>query len=363
MVGATHSSAAVTAKSMGGILEKPAATANVTVLDDEGNDVTPISLTQTKSSHFKPSLMQGTDLFASAIKESVADVLNDLESMNLASWSSSQFGGGRRSASSSGRASDVSESDEKDTDSASGCSSGDSIDGRFLSATHRASADGVAKFGAASRREDDAGSTAHVHLLETGHVTLLAIPSLAVCSDFAEDAAAVRTANASYAQLCATKANNENFADRGMQTIGASRKNKDVQASGPAHASAECQVSLWELYDAYNDPSASRGPDAVSSADDPVVSALQSASVIQSNANNAALSQIITASDSIAGMRSNAAMSTRSFLANSMSVDGSESDRFSVVGRAVGSGAEGDSVMDRLTENGDREAALLATKA
>ncbi|KAJ3075252.1 WD repeat-containing protein 78, partial [Rhizoclosmatium hyalinum] len=97
---------------MAGVALAQSQPSNVTVLDEEGNDVTPVSLLATKGGHFKHPMMQGMDMM-SAVKESVSDVLNELESMNMASWNSSNFGG-RHSASANSRASDISESDDKD---------------------------------------------------------------------------------------------------------------------------------------------------------------------------------------------------------------------------------------------------------
>ncbi|KAJ3247238.1 WD repeat-containing protein 78 [Chytriomyces hyalinus] len=358
MVG--HSSAAVNSKSMAGVMDRVAPTpaATVTVLDEEGNDVTPISLIQNKSAHYKHPMMQGVDMFASTMKESVSDVLNDLESMNMASWNSSSFGG-RRSVSNSSRASDISDNEDDSASAASSEDSGERVHQTIQHSENMGSTDGLSKNKADAAHEGT--KMVHIRLTETETVVLINLPSLAVCSDFLEDLATVKANNARYSQLCITKANNENYVDHGMQTINATKKNKDVQASGPTYTSSECQVTQWGIYDALNQSGLANlrhddHHEAQLGTEDRAANSSHSTTAMS---NQNALSQMLAASESIAGMRSNFAVS--SVVGNSMSVDGSESDRFSVVGTGAGGvGNESESVMDRLIDGGEREAAMLA---
>ncbi|ORY26011.1 WD40 repeat-like protein [Rhizoclosmatium globosum] len=352
---ASHSTAVVSGtKSMAGVALAQSQPSNVTVLDEEGNDVTPVSLLATKGGHFKHPMMQGMDMM-SAVKESVSDVLNELESMNMASWNSSNFGG-RHSASANSRASDISESDDKD-DSASVSSSNESLHGVNQDGKAEAvkgSSDSVDKR-VNKIDPQDSHKILHIRLKETENIILLNLPSLAVCPDFLEEVAKVKEANSNYTELCATKANNENFTDRGMQTINAPKKNKDVQASGPSFASSECQASQWDIYDAYNTNSGSVRPEEHESHIGTEDSSAQGSTSATTIANQRALSQMLAAgSGSIAAIRSNYA-STQ--IAQSMSMDGSESERYSTTGPGgmVGEGGESQ------TDSSEKDAALLAT--
>ncbi|KAJ3072554.1 WD repeat-containing protein 78 [Podochytrium sp. JEL0797] len=264
--------------------------------------------------------------------------------MNMASWNSSNFGGGgRRSVSSSSRASDVSEND-----SASVNSSAESLNG----ATDHDAPDHGSNEAMAKRlaKNEDGHKVIHIRLVETETITLLHIPSLAVCPEFLDEIATTKATNAKYTELCANRANNENFTDKGNQTVNSSKKNKDVQASGPSFTSAECQATQWDIYDAFNSNS---GLDQIRIGMD------DSATGQNSNSATAMqeLSQTIANSGSVAAIRSNY---ESSMIQQSMSMDGSESDRYSVAAsvgmtRDVGGGT-GDLPMD----NTEREAAMLA---
>ncbi|ORY35217.1 WD40 repeat-like protein [Rhizoclosmatium globosum] len=314
---ASHSTAVVSGtKSMAGVALAQSQPSNVTVLDEEGNDVTP-----------------GMDMM-SAVKESVSDVLNELESMNMASWNSSNFGG-RHSASANSRV-------NQDGKAEAVKGSSDSVDKRVNKIDPQ-----------------DSHKILHIRLKETENIILLNLPSLAVCPDFLEEVAKVKEANANYTELCATKANNENFTDRGMQTINAPKKNKDVQASGPSFASSECQASQWDIYDAYNTNSGSIRPEEhlafqrITYWDRRFFS--QGSTSATTIANQRALSQMLAAgSGSITAIRSNYA-STQ--IAQSMSIDGSESERYSTTGPGgmVGEGGESQ------TDSSEKDATLLAT--
>ena len=89
---------------------------NVVVLDSEGTDVTPQSL----FSSAKPSKGINTtgtttadgSMMASMTKETVADVLNNLESMTSGSWGGSAFGKSALSQTASSKASKSQTSDD-----------------------------------------------------------------------------------------------------------------------------------------------------------------------------------------------------------------------------------------------------------
>ncbi|KAI9343174.1 WD40-repeat-containing domain protein [Obelidium mucronatum] len=350
-VAGSHSVAVVNGtKSMAGVAYGAEKQTHVTVLDEDGNDVTPISLLATKGNHYKNPMMQGVDIMASTIKESVSDVLNELESMNMASWNSSNFGG-RHSASTSSRASDISDDDKDD---ASVASSSESLNGRAtgnMDSDQVGSTDNVTK---KQNKNEDSHKIIHIRLQETEHINLLNLPSLAVCPDFLEEVATVKAANARYSEVCQNRSSNENVTDKGMQTINSSKKNKDVQASGPSFASSECQATQWDIYDSFNTTNA--GSRREDQADVPIGTedaGGQGSSSATAIANQRALSQMLAASGSVAAIRSTYAST---MIHQSMSMDGSESERNSITGAGGIPGDGGEGVLDII----DREAAMMA---
>ncbi|KAJ3093444.1 WD repeat-containing protein 78 [Physocladia obscura] len=272
--------------------------------------------------------------------------------MNMASWNSSNFGGSRRSDTSS-RTSEISESDEKEDLTVSS----ESIEVKRNNSYRQPSIQQT--LSKISKNDNLEGQQIlHINLTETENIILLHIPSLAISSDFLEEASAVKTSNSVYIQLCATKANNENFTERGMQTINLSKKNKDVQATGPLYSSSECQTNAWEIYDTYNKTNQSKLDDQHDHHTGFEETGTNSSSAATVVSNQHDLSQIIATSESTAAMRPNASEIIR----QSMSVDaGSESDRYSVAGRnGPASGRNGEMPGDGPIEKSDKEAAMLA---
>ncbi|KAJ3102385.1 WD repeat-containing protein 78 [Phlyctochytrium planicorne] len=236
----------------------------VQVMDEEGNDVTPVSLVP----HVKgvPNFHGGkmgasaTEVsIASVTKETVADVLNNLESMTNGSWNAGAFGRSGISFSNSSRNSIASSDDEKDNDS-NYDSANDSDEKEEATSNHRTSTAHSGKATADTERqlansktfsETELNQLRDVYLSETETIWLLDLPSIAVSNDFTEEVATVRERNAKYNELLGSRANNENFTERGMQTFNFFLKNKEVQVDGPTYASVDCQVTRWGIHDTY----------------------------------------------------------------------------------------------------------------
>ncbi|KAJ3110400.1 WD repeat-containing protein 78 [Phlyctochytrium bullatum] len=242
----------------------------VVVLDDEGNDVTPVSLVAVRGGgqalHFKTSAAAGASStevsITSMTKETVADVLNNLETMTMGAWNASLFGKSNLSYSNSSRGSPTATDDEKED--GTDYETDDNLDGEHEDGAGRPITHHSGKTQAAvqSREANSPGNAApeadlnklqDLYLTETDTIWLLDLPSVAVSNDFAEEAATVREKNAKYQELLGSRANNENFTDRGMQTFNNFLKTKEVQVSGPTVTGAECQVTRWAIYDAYSD--------------------------------------------------------------------------------------------------------------
>ncbi|KAI8909414.1 WD40-repeat-containing domain protein [Powellomyces hirtus] len=226
------------------------------ILDEDGNDVTPLSLLGTQQhiqrgkGHAGPASVTELGSIASVARESVADVLNNLESITVGSWNASGIG---RSAmmgmsfSNTSRMSGNESVDEGDVLSGESDDSGDERDG-----AKRHSESVAANVAAASKplTEADLHKAVHFNLTETSTMALLDIPSTTVSTDFSDEATQVKTANDRYTYILSTRQGNENFVSRSQQTFNEPVKTKDVQAAGPKMANAECMTTQWGIYDA-----------------------------------------------------------------------------------------------------------------
>ncbi|KAJ3411503.1 WD repeat-containing protein 78 [Chytridiales sp. JEL 0842] len=233
--------------------------APVQVLDDEGNDVTPMPLLAVmKGTHGGRSTVGVADMSMSTVmKETVADVLNNLESMTMGSWSNSAFGRSNHSFSNSSRASGASSPEDRDDD-ASSIASGDMNDDKdYVNSNTRRSSSVYSPTHSRSHNTNSTTKTIdptqpiHIRLTETPTMTFIDLPAVAVSNEYSDELTATRLSNQKYTDLCATRANNDNYTERAMQTFHFALKNKDVQASGPSFASQECMATNWAIYDAY----------------------------------------------------------------------------------------------------------------
>ncbi|KAI8818423.1 WD40-repeat-containing domain protein [Fimicolochytrium jonesii] len=231
----------------------------VQVLDEDGNDVTPLSLlgggqphaphmTGARKGHGTINL-EGS--IASTARETVADVLNNLESMTQASWNASMYGRSGTMGMSFSNASRMSGAESMDEDDTASAGSGDSGDENEAGRKNRP--EGLATAHTPSHKpvtEADLIKPVNIELTETATIFLLDIPSTTVSTDFSEEATAAKSANERYAAILAAREGNENFVSRSQQTFNDPVKTKEVQAVGPKMVHAECMVTQWEIFDA-----------------------------------------------------------------------------------------------------------------
>ncbi|KAI9009825.1 WD40-repeat-containing domain protein [Gaertneriomyces semiglobifer] len=231
--------------------EKP-----IQVLDEDGNDVTPVSLLGPQTLSQLGRAGRGAGLastsdfnsVANVARETVADVLNNLESMTSGRWSTAAFGRAgamTRSQSTSSRMSFGMEM--ADDDDAASIASAESTADVFEAVKPRQSEVESAK----QLTDVDLNAFVDIGLTETETITLLDLPAVVVFSEAGEEAQAVKIANERYKQTLNERPGNENFVERGMQTLREPLKNKDVQVSEPKRANAECMVTQWSIHDAY----------------------------------------------------------------------------------------------------------------
>ncbi|KAJ1560687.1 WD repeat-containing protein 78, partial [Cladochytrium tenue] len=237
------------------------------VIDENGVDVTPLPLALARPVALGPHvpskshILHGDVPSLTSVIKARSYVLNHLESATASSWGHSsavmQKSGGAAGMSfaSFGRVSGASSSlDERDEDVIS-IGSDDSGDDKDEVGSHRISLYSTVERGrhaaAAAKAPDPAegNDIVHVTLVETETLTFVDIPSVAVSTEFADEADTVRAENARYSELLSSKAGNENFSERSMQTINPAFKSKEAQASAVPLVHAECMVNAWILYD------------------------------------------------------------------------------------------------------------------
>ncbi|TPX31262.1 hypothetical protein SmJEL517_g05370 [Synchytrium microbalum] len=238
--------------------------APVVVYDDEGIDVTPVSLLgpvrQQPARHRGVNDMSVAE--SSIGRESVQDALNNIESMTVGSWKTSVFAGksaaqGAGGLSFSSKISAVSDS-ERDEDSSSMVSA-DSDDergeagGELAGAKTKASEWSLLR--ATRRVEADPEQRLNIVLTETETIWLLDIPSKIVPSE-SEEAIQVKADNARYKEIKVARPSSDNFVDRSTQTLNNALKTKDVQATAVRSVNADCQVNIWSIADAMGENNA-----------------------------------------------------------------------------------------------------------
>ncbi|KAJ8325836.1 hypothetical protein O5D80_006023 [Batrachochytrium dendrobatidis] len=235
----------------------------VTIKDDDGNDVTPLSLMGKKPHHKDVGGVSTNDMsISNMIKETVSDVLNHLEQLTTSSWNSSAIGKSGASFVYTSHMASGSESIQEDRDDeSSSATSADSGEESHLQTG--------AGFGVKSssnmltglsmqprlQAEINPNKLVHVNLTETDTIMLLDVPSICVFSESTDEVTAIKASNAKYKELLVSRVNNDNFVERGMQTFNNAHKSKDIQATAQRQINAEVMVNQWEIYDAYNEES------------------------------------------------------------------------------------------------------------
>ncbi|KAJ3120629.1 WD repeat-containing protein 78 [Nowakowskiella sp. JEL0407] len=232
------------------------------LFDEDGNDVTPLPLLPPlKIGHGKVNTGVSTtemSMLGSTAKESVVEMLSNMESMAAGSFNVSTFGKSMQSQQGSIRGSGASASEDDDF---LGNSNDELLDEKddvllgILKGKRMDSADSFSNSQKPQFTEAELFANVNIMLSETETIVLYNLPSLSVSNEFTEEITIVKESNAKYLELKASRTNNDNFVDRGMQTFNDAIKNKEVQVSGPKSVNAECMATTWGIYDAQNSSS------------------------------------------------------------------------------------------------------------
>ncbi|XP_053326023.1 dynein axonemal intermediate chain 4 [Spea bombifrons] len=101
--------------------------------------------------------------------------------------------------------------------------------------------------------EEDLSKIIDICLTETDTVWLLDMPPLLLSAE-SEEAERVRERNNAYVELCKSRAGNDRYVERSMQTFNGAPKSKEVQCERIGSADAGVMASAWDLYDSFNSP-------------------------------------------------------------------------------------------------------------
>ncbi|XP_070563890.1 dynein axonemal intermediate chain 4-like isoform X1 [Ptychodera flava] len=215
----------------------------VVVLDEMGNDVTPLSLLHIDPSAVRPNQSK---IFGHGGAESTAGTPTDL--MSQASiyqtgnasfagpFTRSVFGG---STSQSGRSTPESMSDEiAEPGAATDITTGlDSIQHRREEVKEELT-------------EDDLTKLVNITLEETETIWLLDMTDTCVSAE-SDEAAAVKEKIDKYKELIKSRVGNDRYTERGMQTFNEAPKQKEVQTNRITLADASVMATNWDMYDTY----------------------------------------------------------------------------------------------------------------
>lgn len=102
----------------------------------------------------------------------------------------------------------------------------------------------------ATLMKDELERSIDIVLGETETETLLSFPSLCVSLDNALSSS-VAARNKAYDDLCASKADSDQYKEQHAQTMNQPHKSKEVFAAAPSQEHAEVNVTGWDIYDAF----------------------------------------------------------------------------------------------------------------
>ncbi|KAM5148845.1 dynein axonemal intermediate chain 4 [Mantella aurantiaca] len=222
-----------------------AAKQTVPVFDEEGNDVTPRSLFQAEpgTSASKQSKLfttpDASGITASDIFSTMSLQQTGFNASFAGPFSRSIFAGSSMSMSSQ----DTESISEDGEESGLGRDRGPSLTASYTRKEEMRE----------QPKEEDLDKMINVQLTETETIWLLDVPVAVIAND-SEEAEIVTVRNQAYTDLCKSRAGNDRYIERTMQTLNEAPKSKEVQCERIIHQDAGVMASVWDLYDSFNAP-------------------------------------------------------------------------------------------------------------
>ncbi|CAG2202637.1 WD repeat-containing protein 78 [Mytilus edulis] len=209
----------------------------VTVLDEAGNDVTPVPLIQTDPAFLGK---KQSNVLADSSAGTPTDLMSQASIYQTANATASTFGGGPFSRS---------------VFSASQGTANESIMGEDM-ADH--SQDVSQSWDIKVKREDvkevlledDLEKIVDLTLTETATIWLLDMPTVCVSNE-ADEAKSIQEKNEKYLQLQKNKVGNDQYMERGMNTFNEPPKVKVVQTTKITHSEVGVNATTWDMYDTF----------------------------------------------------------------------------------------------------------------
>ncbi|XP_063442317.1 dynein axonemal intermediate chain 4-like isoform X1 [Mytilus trossulus] len=209
----------------------------VTVLDEAGNDVTPVPLIQTDPAFLGK---KQSNVLADSSAGTPTDLMSQASIYQTANATASTFGGGPFSRS---------------VFSASQGTANESIMGEEM-ADH--SQDVSQSWDIKVKREDvkevlledDLEKIVDLTLTETATIWLLDMPTVCVSNE-ADEAKSIQEKNEKYLQLQKNKVGNDQYMERGMNTFNEPPKVKVVQTTKITHSEIGVNATTWDMYDTF----------------------------------------------------------------------------------------------------------------
>ncbi|KAM7397079.1 hypothetical protein PAMP_020076 [Pampus punctatissimus] len=109
----------------------------------------------------------------------------------------------------------------------------------------------------------------HICLSETDTISLLDIPCSLVSQDV-DDAEAIKERNTDYAELCKNRMGNDKYVVRSMQTFNGAPKDKEIQSDKIVMVDAGTMATVWNIYDSFCDQNKTCENEKTDYPDDPV---------------------------------------------------------------------------------------------
>ncbi|XP_026220601.1 WD repeat-containing protein 78-like isoform X2 [Anabas testudineus] len=98
--------------------------------------------------------------------------------------------------------------------------------------------------------EEELDEVVDICLTETDTISLMDIPSTLVSED-ADDAEAIKMANIRYAELCKNRPGNDKYVERAMQTFSGAHKDKQIQCDHIVTVEEGTSATVWDIYDSF----------------------------------------------------------------------------------------------------------------
>ena len=210
----------------------------VTVLDEAGNDVTPMPLVQSDPNSLNK---KQPNVLVDSSAGTPSDLASQASIYQTANATASTFGGGPFSRSV------FSASQGTATESIMGDDIADhtpDVSSQWADIRHKR--EEVKEILA----DDDLEKIVDLTLTETETIWLLDMPTVCVSNE-ADDASAIKEKNEKYEQLMKNKVGNDQYMDRGMNTFNEPPKFKVIQTTKITYSEVGVNATTWDMHDTY----------------------------------------------------------------------------------------------------------------